>query len=167
MTAPRPSFIRLATGITAEPSTTWTLTGIRRMVSKFPPGSAGAAPGVAAPGRPPAPMPLMSAGANVLVPPAVALSLWLISELCPLSCQSSLAHDGLLVFAPAQPSVSPCRRGYARRPGPFAPTRLDLLDQRTPRFDARLQPFGDLQPIITNPLKRPLEGFEHPVRLCH
>src|SRR3954447_26121178 len=100
MTAPRPSFIRLATGITAEPSTTWTLTGIRRMVSKFPPGSAGAAPGAAAPGRAPAPTPLISFGVNVLVPPAVALSLWLISELCPLPCQSSRAHDGLLVFAP-------------------------------------------------------------------
>ena len=48
--APRPSLVRLATGIVAEPSTTFTVTGMRMIMSRLPPaagssaGRLGAAP---------------------------------------------------------------------------------------------------------------------------
>src|SRR5882757_5789695 len=155
MTAPRPSFIRLATGITAVPSTTWTLTGIRRMVSKFAPGAA-AESRAAAPGRPPAPRPLMSAGANVLVPPAVVLSLWLMSETVPLSCCRRTPHAGAARGRVSSSAGDLGRRFFARRSAPAAPERLELLDQHAPFGDPQLQPLGNLQTVATDLLKRPL-----------
>src|SRR5258708_3624440 len=169
MTAPRPSFIRLATGMTAAPSTTWTLTGIRRMVSKFAPGSAAAVSRAVAPGRPPgrsaAPRPLMSAGANVLVPPVVVLSLWLMSELCPCLAVAARPVPGLPVIVCVFSTGDLGRRFFARRPAPAAPYRLELLDQRTSFGKARLEPLGNLQTVTTDLLQRPLETVEHPVRI--
>src|SRR3954451_12615384 len=130
--------------MTAAPSTPWTLTGIRRMVSKFAPGSAAAASRAGAPGRPPgrpaAPRPLMSAGANVLVPPAVVLSLWLMSETVPLSCCRRTPHAGAARRRVLSSVGDLRRRIFVRWSALATPERLELLDQHAPFGNPQLEP---------------------------
>src|SRR4051812_14760842 len=141
---------------------------MRRMVSKFAPGSPAALRAVA-PGRPPgrsaAPRPLMSAGANVLVPPVVVLSLWLMSETVPLPCCRRAPQAGAARHHVPSSTGDLRRRLFARRSGPAAPGRLELRDQRTPFGNPDLQPLGNLQTVATDLLQRPLETVEAPVRI--